>query len=269
MHRLVSLHQVAFLNQPTKAFIEHCHAIGVPGATLVSPLLASPAQMDEAAHAIAQHPVRINAINHVLCGRLDDEQGTQAAAQNLLHTIEQASQLRANTVYLLTGGRGELAWEAAADRFAALVAPCLDAARAAGITLLVENASGFNADIHIAHTLDDTTALARAAGIGVCIELHACWFEARLAEKLRRAMPHTGPVHVSDYVLGDRTAPCRAVPGDGVIPLASILGDILEAGYDGMFDIELVGERIEREGAQAASARACDYVSQLLTTLGA
>jgi hypothetical protein len=35
------------------------------------------------------------------------------------------------------------------------------------VRLLVENASSFNADLHIAHTLPDTIALATAAGIGV------------------------------------------------------------------------------------------------------
>jgi hypothetical protein len=39
------------------------------------------------------------------------------------------------------------------------------------VRLLVETASDFNVDIHIAHTLDDTIRLAEIAGIGVCIEL--------------------------------------------------------------------------------------------------
>jgi sugar phosphate isomerase/epimerase len=79
----------------------------------------------------------------------------------------------------------------------------------------------------------------------------------------------TGLVQVSDYVLGDRTAPCRAVPGDGVIPLDRILGDVLEAGYQGVFDIELVGPRIAAEGARAATQRAAQTVSEILTRLGA
>ena len=118
------------------------------------------------------------------------------------------------------------------------------------MTLLVENASPFNADIHIAHTLADAIRLAEVAGIGVCIDLHACWIEAGLKNLIERAMPITGLVQVSDYVLGDRSAPCRAVPGDGAIPLERILGDLLDAGYGGVFDLELVGPRIDAEGAR-------------------
>ena len=122
---------------------------------------------------------------------------------------------------------------------------------------------------HIAHTLADTIALAELAGIGLCIEWHACWMEAGLKTLLRQAIPRTGLVQVSDYVLGDRTAPCRAVPGDGVIPLDRILGDVLDAGYEGVFDIELVGPRIVAEGARAATQRAAQRVSEILTRLGA
>ena len=135
--------------------------------------------------------------------------------------------------------------------------------------LLIENASAFNADIHIAHTLADTLTLADIAGIGICLELHACWMEAGLQNLIRRATSRTGLVQVSDYVLGDRTAPCRAVPGDGTIPLRRILGDVLDAGYRGVFDLELVGPRIDAEGARNATARGARRLSELLTTLGA
>lgn len=79
----------------------------------------------------------------------------------------------------------------------------------------------------------------------------------------------TGLMQASNYVLGDRTAPCRAVPGDGVIPLDRIPGDALEAGYEGVSDIELVGPRIAAEGARAATERAAQRVSEILTRLGA
>ncbi|MEZ5742270.1 MAG: hypothetical protein R3D89_00720 [Sphingomonadaceae bacterium] len=67
-----------------------------------------------------------------------------------------------------------------AERFASLVEPCKAQAAAAGVRLLVEPAMGFNADIHIAHTFDDTVKLAKLAGIGTCIDLQQVWFESDL-----------------------------------------------------------------------------------------
>ena len=265
MHPRVSLHQVAFLNESTTAFLAHCLEIGVQQATLVTPVLMKHGGIDDALQA----GVRIASINHPFAVQPDLEHDDGRATQALNDVIDAAVRLGKPAIYLLTGARGALGWEQAAERFCELIAPCRARAESAGVRLLVENASVFNADIHIAHTLPDTITLATAAGIGVCVDVHACWAEAGLNELIRRAMPRTGLIQVSDYVLGDRCAPCRAVPGDGTIPLQRIIGGALDAGYTGVFDIELVGPRIDEEGPRAATARAARRVSDILTELGA
>ncbi|HUD28611.1 MAG TPA: TIM barrel protein [Novosphingobium sp.] len=265
MHPRVSLHQVAFMGEPTARFLDFCCEIGVQHCTLATPLLQTEAERETARRA----GVGVGCVNHPFAVHPDLERDSGGAIAGLLDAIAIAAAIDAPSIYLLTGGRGGLSWEGAAARFVELVAPCLDAAREAGVALLVENASAFNADIHIAHSLPDATRLARLGGIGVCIEIHACWAEAALRESLAAAMPLAGLVQVSDYVLGDRTSPCRAVPGDGAIPLEAILRDVLNLGYEGLFDLELVGPRIEAEGARAACARAAHNLSALLDTLGA
>jgi len=269
VHPRVCLHQVAFVSESTTAFIEHCRAIGVEHMTLVTPLLMQPEGVEEAQRALAGGGPRVKTVNHPFATFPNLESDSGEATEKLLQAIDIAATVGARYVYLLTGGRGSLTWEQGAERFAELVAPCKAAAATQGVTVLVENASPFNADIHMAHTLADAITLAEIAGIGVCIELHACWTEAGLKKLVERAMPITGLVQVSDYVLGDRTAPCRAVPGDGVIPLERILGDVLDAGYTGVFDLELVGPRIDAEGARPATTRAAETLSRMLTKLGA
>lgn len=264
MHPRVSLHQVAFLNESTTAFLGHCLDIGVQQATLVTPVLMQDGGIEEAARC----GVRITSINHPFAVQPDLAHDDGRATEVLHGVIDAAVALGNPDIYLLTGARGTLDWEHAAERFGELIAPCRDRADTVGVRLLVENASAFNADIHIAHTLADTITLASMVGIGLCVDVHACWAEAGLSELLRRAMPRTGLVQVSDYVLGDRCAPCRAVPGDGAIPLQRIIGDVLDAGYTGVFDIELVGPRIDAEGPRAATARAARRVSDILTELG-
>ncbi len=261
MHPRVSLHQVAFAAEPTARFLDFCDAIGVRHCTLATPLLQPGATPGAS--------VKVGCLNHPFALHPDLEHDSGAAVEGLMRAIATAADLGAPAIYLLTGGRGALSWEQAADRFAALIAPCRDAAQGAGIALLVENASPLNADIHMAHTLPDATRLARIAGIGVCIELHACWTEGALRENLAAAMPLAKLVQVSDYVLGDRTSPCRAVPGDGVIPLDAILRDVLDLGYQGLFDLELTGPRIAAEGPAAACTRAARILSDLLDRLGA
>jgi sugar phosphate isomerase/epimerase len=269
MHPRVSLHQFPFIGESTSAFIGHCRAAGIPGATLITSKVMEAGGLEETQRALAAGGTRCTSLNHLFAAFPNlDEDGGEAAKQ-LLQAIDAAASLGADNVYMLTGGRGSLSWEDAADRFSALIAPCVAAARDKNVRLLVETSTAYYADINIAHTLDDTIALADVAGIELCVELHACWFEGGLKEKFARAIPKTGLVQVSDYVPGDRGPPCRAVPGDGMVPLARLIGDILDAGYTGFFDLELVGPRIVAEGIRPATQRAAERLSEILAKLGA
>jgi sugar phosphate isomerase/epimerase len=269
MHSRVSLHQVAFMNEATSAFLAQCRALGIGHATLVTPKLFQPGETEAALAELALGGVKATTVNHVfgVYPNLRDDEGE--AARQLIRAIDLTVELGGEQIYLISGGRGGLTWEQAAERFAEMIAPCRDHAAAKGVRLLVENASAMMTDMHMAHTLDDAVRLAQIAGIGVCIELHACWTESNLVERFARAMPFAGLVQASDYVLGDRCTPCRAVPGDGVIPLERLIGQLLDVGYKGVFDLELVGPRIDAEGCYVASARSAEYLSNLLTKLGA
>lgn len=269
MHPRVCLHQVGFLSESTPAFIAFCREIGVPHMTLANPHMLGPTVLDDTLAALVGGGTSATNMAQPFARYPDLAGDTGGGAASLTQAMDAAAALGMANVYLVTGGRGSLDWEAAAARFAELIAPCRTHAAARGVTLLVETANLLNADIHIAHTLDDTIRLADLAGIGVTIDLGACWFESGLADKFRRAMPTTGLVQVSDYVLGDRSTPCRAVPGDGVVPLERLLGQILDLGYVGVFDLELVGPRIEAEGHRAAFRRAAENLSEILTRLGA
>jgi sugar phosphate isomerase/epimerase len=268
VHSRISLHQVAFLRDGTPAFIEFCRRHAVPNMTLVSLLMAGQDDPGNVRAAVADG-CKATTVNHPFATYPNLEEDTGEAARKLIQAIDLAASIGANAIYLQTGGRGKLDWEQAASRFVELLAPCRDAASKRGVGLMIENASAFNIDMHIAHTLADTIQLAEMAGIGVCIDLQPCWGEAGLSALFRRAMPITRLVQVSDYVMGDRIAPCRAVPGDGVVPLERLIQDLLAAGYKGLFDLELVGPRIEREGGAAASIRAMDWLSHVLTMLRA
>jgi len=200
---------------------------------------------------------------------LDDASAIERARHELSETIEAARLLGAGTIYMLTGGRGSLSWEEAADAFCAAIAPCREQAASAGVELLIEPAAPIFADLHIAHTLADTAALASQAGIGMSIDIFASWTEPRLEETIRRSMERCHLVQVSDFVPGHRVYPCRAVPGDGIIPLERIIGWILDAGFEGAFDLELMGPRIDAEGHFEAVKRTCDVLGEMLERLGA
>ncbi len=183
--------------------------------------------------------------------------------------IDEVRGLGGRSIFTVSGAAGNLTWEEAASSFSAAVAPCIAFADQAGIALMIENVPPLYADMHIGLNLRDTMTLAEMAGIGLCVDLFSCWTEADLHRTLQRAVPRCHLVQIADYVPGDRSLPARAVPGDGAIPIKRMLDWILSAGYAGMFDIEMMGPRIEAEGPVTAVRRAADVLGEMLHSLGA
>jgi sugar phosphate isomerase/epimerase len=182
----------------------------------------------------------------------------------LMATIDMAHTIGAVAVCLTSGSRGEMSWPEAARRFAEEIAPCAEYARNSGVALGIEPTSHLYADVSIAHRLSDTVSLARAANIGVGIDLFACWVDADIESAIAVAGPICAFVQVSDYVFGDRALPCRAVPGDGTMPLDHLIGLILATGYRGSFDLEIIGPRLAAEGCEAGLRRAISNLQRII-----
>ena len=172
-----------------------------------------------------------------------------------------AAQVRAPAIIFTTGPANGLEWDDAADRFEASMRDVLPiAARPC-----LEHTNSLRVDVSFVHTLRDAIDLARRLDIFVCMEINACWAERGLARTIADGIDRIGIVQVSDFAIGTLSTPNRLVPGDGDIPLRRIIGQLLDAGYGGVFDLELVGPKIEEEGYRSALARSCAYLSDLLS----
>jgi sugar phosphate isomerase/epimerase len=254
VHERLSVHSVTFLGATLPELHSHWQALGLTRLSMIDSQLFEP----ELPQLLDGSGYLVETVYHLFASR-----------GGLSRVIDAAGGIGARTVYMLTGGRGELTWEQAADRFCDMITPCVYEAQQAGVALAIENASGLYADMHIAHTLRDTITLAEMAGLSICIDLFHCWTEAGLPALVDRALPRTQLIQLSDYVLGDRALPARAVPGDGAIPIEPFVAQALAGGYAHGFDLELIGPRIEQEGRLEAARRACETVSAMLERLGA
>lgn len=270
MHERISVNSLCFMGSSLAEQAVYWRELGARRVSFMSPLLLADGGA-AAREVLRSGTYQFETISHgpFIAGPLTPQrQQWSESRDTIMRLIDMAAELGGRSVYMLTGGHGSLTWEEAAECFCAAIAPCAEHARKSGIGLAIENAPLLYADAHIAHSLRDTIALAEMAGIGVCIELFGCWPEADLRASFERAMPRCYIVQVSDYVLGDRSLPARAVPGDGTIPLARLLKWIIAAGYKGAFDLELLGPRIDREGHVDAARRAADHVGRILQSLG-
>jgi sugar phosphate isomerase/epimerase len=184
--------------------------------------------------------------------------------------VELAAVLGGGTVYLCSGPTPPSStWDEAADRFCADIAPFVPRAKGRGVALAVEPTNPLRSDISFVFTLRDAIDLARAAGISVVLDVYSCWYERDIEALIREHVDTVALVQVCDYALGTFDTPNRAVPGEGDIPLERLVGMLLDAGYTGVFDLEILGPRIDDEGYRPTINRAVEHMSELLDRLGA
>lgn len=264
MHPAISINTLCLPAAPLGVLADRVARIGARG---ISPDLEQVLTfgVGDSARAIRDAGLKVATLTHrAFAFATPDEK--EAARERLLRTVQIAGEIGADTIIMTTGGRGGLSWIEAAEAFAEAVAPCANAAGAAGIRIGIEPTSHLYSDVSIAHRLTDTTTLARKAGIGVMIDLFACWVDADIEAAIVDAAPLTSLVQVSDYVYGDRGLPCRAVPGDGAVPLERLIPAVARAGFAGWYDLEVIGPRLAAEGEEAGLRRAAAYIGKLLET---
>lgn len=268
MHPRVCVNLMVFGDTPLAEAVDHCRGIGVARLGVPNWMLEA-AGWEAGAAVLAGCGMTVATIVHPSMFHLDAPDGWAEERAALVRTLDTAAALGAETVYTTTGPAGILTWEEAADALREASGPVVDHARSLGIPLTIETTNPLRVGASFVHSLADAVLLSEQTGLGVCVDIYACWTERDLAGTIRRAIDRIALVQVSDFVVGTLDMPNRAVPGDGDIPLRRIVGWLLEAGYEGPFDLELLGPRIEAEGPLAAARRSAERLSELLESLGA
>jgi len=266
MHRDVSINTLCLAPAP---LAEHIEAIARLGAQAMSPVVDQVRELgvQQTDRQLREAGLEVATLSHMAFGFASPDE-TEAARARLDQTIEIAAGISAKTITMTTGGRGRLTWTEAAERFAEAVAPCGERAKAAGIKLGIEGTSHLYSDSSIAHRLSDTVRLAQMGSICPAVDVFACWFDSDIDQAISDAGPDISVIQVSDYVYGDRGLPCRAVPGDGAIPLHQIIPALVSSGFTGHYDLEIIGPRLEAEGREAGLRRAANYIGALLEKAG-
>lgn len=266
MHRSISINTLCLAPAPLAALADTVARIGARG---ISPELE---QVQEAGVAQCGKLFRdagltVATMTHRAFGFATPEE-TVSARERLMRSLAIAGEIGAENVIMTTGGRGPHSWPEAARLFVEAIAPCAQAASKAGIGLGIEPTTHLWADGSLCHRLADTVALARQAGIAVMIDIFACWFDSDIEEALAAAAPLSPLAQISDYVYGDRSIPCRAVPGDGAVPFERFVPLMAGAGFTGWWDLEVIGPRLQAEGEIAGLKRAGAHIGALLEAAG-
>ena len=271
IHPRLSVNSISSYMQPLAADIALWQDLGVERVALILPKIEE-VGWDAARDMVTRAGLRVSTIFGPTYRRLDADRDLgwwDADQTGTVDTVEFAASIGAASVYVCTGAAPTLTWDEAADAFGELVAPAVARSAELGVPLLVEPTNPLRSDVSFVFWQRDAMDLARRAGTKVMLDFQSCWYERGLEQVVRENIDLVEVAQISDFVIGTTETGNRVVPGDGDIPLERLVAMALDAGFEGVFDLEVMGPRIEEEGYPSAVRRAVDRASELLDKLGA
>jgi sugar phosphate isomerase/epimerase len=253
-HSRLSVNAICSMGQSLAEDIALWADLGIDHVGLITPKVEAVGWKD-GARAVRDAGLRVSSVS---CYK-----------EGLAGSVEFTSSVGADVLYLPPGSGGSLLWDEAADRFCADIAPWVALGAEHGVRLALEPTNPLRSDVSFVHCFRDAADLARRAGMGVVLDFYSTWYERGLSDLVHDNIDVVALVQVDDYKLGTFSMPNRSAIGDGDVPVERLIAMVLDAGYQGPFDLEILGPRIDEEGYRAPIARSLERLSEMLDRLGA
>jgi sugar phosphate isomerase/epimerase len=236
--------------------------LGIGRISLFLPKLVK-AGLDRAVSDITSRGLRVDGVLPGSSFDLSDPGSWSGTQDAMLMGIEVAKRLGATTMQTPGGSARGQSFEQARKQLGQALAPVLEAAAVAGIRVALEPTRPQFAHISFVHTVRDALAVATDLGLWLVPDSAHSWWEPDVEGLLAQAVPRLAVLQVADL---DFRAPVleRLVPGDGAIRLGAFLAATVEAGFDGPFELEILGSAIEAEGYESAIRRSFAHLTSLL-----
>jgi len=254
LHPRLSLNSICSMNQTLDEDLTLWSELGIDHVGLISPKFDA-AGWEAGRQAVRDAGLRVSSMS---CYR-----------EGIAQSLEFTPSLGTTVLYVPPGRATAYPWEAAAEMFCQDIAPHVARASELGVRLAVEPTNPLRSDVSFVHTVRDAVDLARTAGLAIVVDLYSAWYERNLDELVRKNIDLVALVQICDYKLGTFTMPNRCAVGDGDIPVERLVAMVLDAGYGGAFDLEILGPMVEEEGYRAPIARSLERASEILDRLGA
>jgi sugar phosphate isomerase/epimerase len=183
--------------------------------------------------------------------------------------IDRVAETGGHSLYFTPGRTTGAPWREVLKIFAQAVAPSVAYAKQRGVHLAIE--PSLRTDVSFVNTIRDAIDVAERTGVEIVADFGNMWMERDVREVLQRAAPHIALIQICDVIIGETGKPPpggRVHIGEGELPLHRLMHEVLDSGYRGVFDLEVLGPKIESEGYESAVRRGVVSASALLTELG-
>jgi sugar phosphate isomerase/epimerase len=261
----LAISQICSMNWNFARDLRHYAAVGARAITVVHGKLRSYG-VEAGRKLLAESGLEVAAYAALGPFSLHEPGRWDAELETARREIGIAAGIGAPLVEMLTGSGCGHPYDETEAAFLALLERLLPIAEQAGVVLAFENNHALRMDLGFVHQLHDALDLVEKVGspqLRVCAELNNAWIERFLYRDIAQRSHLLGIVQVNDFAAGTLTTPQRVPPGDGIIPLRRILGELQKAGYPGYLELELIGPEIDRMGYEEAIRRSMLFLDSL------
>jgi sugar phosphate isomerase/epimerase len=180
-----------------------------------------------------------------------------ADARRAIHT---AALIGTRCLIIHSGSRAAHTYNHARRLFRQALDKLLPLAEERGIKLAIEPMNGdCGGDFTFFNCLDETLDLVASydsPGIGITFDTYHWGHHPQLFDRLTELVPWLVLVQLGDARRPPQREPDRCQLGDGSIRLREIVSRLAASGYDGFYELELMGEEIEAADSIETLSRA-------------
>lgn len=163
--------------------------------------------------------------------------------------IHTAAAIGAKCLIVHSGARGTHTYNHARRLFRQALEKLLPLAEERGVSIAVEPMHGdCGCGFTFLNCFDETLALIAecdSPALGIVLDTYHWGHEPLLVDRLPQLMPYLALVQLGDGRQPPRGEANRCPLGEGIIPLRDIVHSLEAAGYEGYYEVELMGEEFE------------------------
>jgi len=185
--------------------------------------------------------------------------------------IQTAATLGAKCLIVHSGARGSHTHKHARRLFRDALKKLLPLAEERGVTIAVEPMNGdCGSEFTFLNCFDETLALiseCKSPALGIVLDTYHWGYQPALFDRLPQLMPHLALVQLGDGRQPPRGETNRCPLGEGIVPLRDLVQALESSGYEGFYEVELMGEEIEATDYQELVCRSRETFDEWMQVL--
>jgi sugar phosphate isomerase/epimerase len=201
-----------------------------------------------------------------------DGRSHRESVEDAAEAVRIAAELNCRTLVVYSGPRAGHTYRHARRLAQEALSELAPAAGELNVALAVEPMHPGCADQWTFLTsLDDTLELLAAVGcpqVKMVLDTYHLGQEPSLVDRMAMVLPHLALVQLGDARRPPAGEQNRCRLGEGVVPLAEIVAALKAGGYDGYYDVELLGEDLETADYPSLLQHAKDAFAKLVSPQG-